>query len=288
MSKFFLKKITQNYIWKRIFYERLTEPLHLNILSIFVASFGSLRLKIAFDLLIRQQHAYALLNLADQAKSLGYKKATVIEFGVAAGAGLLNIQQIARLITKETGIDFNIYGFDTGEGMPEPQSYKDHPELYQTGDFPMDFSILSTKLYENTKLVIGPLSETIKEFLLNDFNSAPIGFISVDVDYYSSTVDALKLLESKSENFYPRVIFYLDDLEDQSHNSHCGEQAAINEFTNEHPLRPIEKHPFLRSYRIFKNARWIDHIYQCHILDHKTRNSLENNRKQTVLTNPYL
>lgn len=284
----YLKKLGQKYIWQRIFYERLTEPLHLNVISIFIALFGNLRQKISFDLIIRQQHAYALLDLADHAKSLGYKKATVIEFGVAAGAGLLNLQKLAQQVTKSTGISFNLYGFDTGTGMPQPQSYKDHPELYQTGDFPMDFSLLSSKLEKDTKLILGPLSETIRTFSLNDFTAAPIGFISVDVDYYSSTVDALKVLELRPENFLPRVIVYLDDLEDPSHNSYCGQQAAIAEFTTQHPLRPIEKHPFFRSYRIFKNARWIDHIYHCHILDHKIRNLLDSGRGKTILTNPYL
>ena len=251
----YLKKLGQKYIWQRIFYERLTEPLHLNVISIFIALFGNLRQKISFDLIIRQQHAYALLDLADHAKSLGYKKATVIEFGVAAGAGLLNLQKLAQQVTKSTGISFNLYGFDTGTGMPQPQSYKDHPELYQTGDFSMDFSLLSSKLEKDTKLILGPLSETIRTFSSNDFTAAPIGFISVDVDYYSSTVDALKVLELRPENFLPRVIVYLDDLEDPSHNSYCGEQAAIAEHTTQQPLRPIEKHPFFRSYRIFKNAR---------------------------------
>lgn len=284
----YLKKLGQKYIWERIFYERLTEPLHLNVISIFIFLFGSLRKKIAFDLVIRQQHAYALLNVADQAKSLGYSKATIMEFGVAAGAGLLNLQKLAKQVTRETGISFDLYGFDTGTGMPQPQSYKDHPEIYQAGDFPMDFSLLSSELETHTKLIIGQLSETVKSFSELDFTAAPIGFISIDVDYYSSTVDALKVLELNPENYLPRVLIYLDDLEDQSHNSYCGEQAAVSEFTARNSMRPIEKHPFLRGYRIFKNARWIDHIYQCHILDHKTRNLLDNGRKKAVLTNPYL
>lgn len=289
MSNFvFLKKLGRKYIWKRIFYERLTEPLHLNLISIFIALFGSLRQKIAFDLIIRQQHAYALLNAADQARSLGHERVTIIEFGVAAGAGLLNLQKLAKRINRATGIHFDIYGFDTGTGMPAPLSYKDHPELYQAGDFTMDFNLLSGKLNKDTKLVLGPLSETIKTFSKNDFTAAPIAFISLDVDYYSSSVDALKVLEGAPANFLPRVVVYLDDLEDPMHNSHCGELAAIAEFSAQHPMRPIERHAFFRSYRILKNARWIDHIYHCHILDHEVRNLLNGGRKKVALTNPYL
>jgi hypothetical protein len=288
MSLAYLKKLSQPYIWKRIFYERLSEPIHLNIIALFVSLFGSYRSKIDFDLVIRPQHAYSLLSIADQAKALGYERVSIFEFGVAAGSGLINLQEIAKKVTQSTGVGFDIYGFDTGSGMPPPQSYKDHPEIYQAGDFPMDFDRLSRLLERNTALVLGPISDSMTKFLAKDFSKAPIGFVSIDVDYYSSTVDALKLLTHSAENMLPQVMLYLDDLEYPSHNSWCGEQAAVHEFTAEHPMRPIEKHPFLRSYRIFKNARWIDHMYQCHVLDHAIRNQLTPSRSNIVLTNPYL
>jgi len=140
--KGFINKFRHAYIWKRIFYERLTEPFHLNLISFFVWLFGSYRMKSDYDLILRSQHAYALFKAADLAKSEKKESVTVIEFGVATGAGLFNIQEIAKNVTKDTGIKFDIYGFDSGEGMPPPVSYKDHPELYQEGDFPMDFEKL--------------------------------------------------------------------------------------------------------------------------------------------------
>lgn len=274
--------------YRAALYDRLLEPLHVNLISIFVALFGNLRRKIGFDLVLRKQHAYAILNLADQAKSLGYERATIIEFGVASGAGLLNLQRLAERITKATRIGFDIYGFDTGTGMPPPRSYKDHPELYQAGDFPMVFDALAKNLNENTHLIIGPLADTIVEFSSRDFSKAPIGFISIDVDYYSSSVEALKVLNTDARNLFPRIIVWLDDIGNLSHNSRCGELAAIIEFSDQHPMRPIEKHPSLRNHRIFKNAPWIDHIYQCHALDHPVRNKLKPARPQNVATNAFL
>ena len=223
------------------------------------------------------------------AKELDYQRVTICEFGVSAGAGLLNLQAIAKKITNTTGVEFDIYGFDSGQGMPPPKSYKDHPEYYQTGDFPMNYEKLVEKLSStNTHLILGPISETMSEFLCKDFSGSPIGFISIDVDYYFSTVEALQVLKSNATNMLPRVLVYLDDVEFLNHNSWCGEQAAVNEFTVEFPNRPIERHTFLRGHRIFKNARWIDHIYQCHVLDHPIRNDLNTNRPKATLTNPYL
>ncbi len=98
----FLKKLFRQYIWKRIFYERLSEPLHLNIISLFVFLFGSYRMKCDFDLVLRSQHAYSLYKAADLAVIENKSKVTVVEFGVAAGAGLSNLQNIAKKINKLT------------------------------------------------------------------------------------------------------------------------------------------------------------------------------------------
>ena len=114
----FINKLKQRRIWERMFYERLTEPIHLNFISLLVYLFGSYRKKIDFDLIIRQQYAYSILKAADYAKEMAIKTISLIEFGVASGAGLINMAKIAEMIGKETGINFKIYGFDTGKGMP--------------------------------------------------------------------------------------------------------------------------------------------------------------------------
>jgi len=288
MALVHLKKLRNRYIWERIFYERLTEPLHLNLMALGVAAFGGLRAKIAFDLVLRQQHAYAILTCADLALEQGIKEVTLVEFGVAAGAGILNICELAERVTRETGVRFRIYGFDTGKGMPPPESYRDHPEIYQQGDFPMNHEALRKSLPGNAQLVIGEISETVGPFLDGITADAPIGFISIDVDFYTSTRDALAILDGDAGQYLPRVQMYLDDLEHPSHNSWCGERLAVGEFNERNTLRKIEQHAFLKSYRIFRNARWIDHMFTVHVLDHASRVTLVQERPSTVLTNPYL
>jgi hypothetical protein len=289
MFRFLRSKLLKPYIWKRIYNERLTEPLHLNIIAAFVAVFGGFRAKVEYDLVLRCQHAFGLLQSADLAKSLGHEEVTVMEFGVAAGAGLLNICEIAGRVTRETGVKFRVVGFDTGRGMPPPQSYRDHPELYQEGDFPMDVEALRSRLPAFAELIIGDIAGCTDSFLGSIRPSAPIGFISIDVDYYSSARAALSILCGSQELYLPRVLLYLDDLEDPSHNSYCGEQLAVREFNEANELRKIEAHQFLRLYRIFKNARWVAHMLTCHVLDHDARNTLEQARiRKVVLENPYL
>ncbi|MFK7781946.1 hypothetical protein [Psychroserpens sp.] len=285
---FLLKRLSQKNSWNKVFKQRLTEPFHLNIIALFVFIFGSFRKKVAYDLIIRPQHAFGLLNAADQAKERGFNEVIVIEFGVANGAGLMNLIAIAEKVTKTTGIKIHIYGFDTGEGMPEPIDYRDHPEYYNTGDFPMNKELLEEKIKGKATIIYGPIKEKISEFISNISEKAPIGFVSIDVDYYSSTKDVLELFKASANNFLPLTYVYLDDIFMLHHNEKCGELLAISEFNNEQAFRQLSYHRFFENQRIFKNANWVKQLYYFHVLDHPYRSDLKRERKAYVLDNPYL
>jgi len=281
-------KFLQGSTWRRVILERLTEPLHLNLFSLLVMALGSYRAKIAFDLVIRQQHAYGLLRAADMAKEAGLRSVTVVEFGVAAGAGLLNLCKIAGRLQKLTGVNFTIVGFDTGSGMPPPLDHRDHPELYQRGDFPMDPQRLMKALPSNARLILGPICDTAAAFRNELSSDSPLSFVSIDVDYYSSARDALLLLEDPDPGKYlPMTLVYLDDVMFENHNQWCGELLAVNEFNNAHSLRKIERDRFLNTRRIFKHARWLDQIFLLHLFDHPVRQRLDPARAARVLSNPF-
>jgi hypothetical protein len=273
----------------RIIYERLTEPIHLNLLSLFVFVFGSIRAKIAFDLIMRQQYAFAVMRSAEKALESGYTRVTLIECGVAMGDGLLNLCSIAARVTRATGILFDVVGFDSGSAMPPPTGYRDHPELYREGDFPMDFEKLRAALPGFARLIIGNLDETAPAFLTTVTSESPIAFAAIDVDYYSSTKSALMLLADKDASKYlPLPLVYLDDIALESHNRWCGELLAVEEFNRAEPFRKIDSFRFLRSDRLFKNAKWIDQMFLLHVLDHPVVTKARSGERRQVLTNLYL
>ncbi len=270
-KRFLLKKLMhQPSARTRILKERLTEPLHLNAAALVVAAFGSFRAKVAWDLMMRPHYAYGLLEAADQAREAGLDSFTAIEFGVAAGEGLLNLCKLADEVRAETGIKVRIAGFDAGQGMPPPVDWRDHPETFSAGDFPMDVDGLKARLPSNCRLIIGPVSETVPEFLANELNaSAPIGFVAFDLDYYSSTKQALAIFDDVDAAKYLFLpVLYFDDIVLPNYSSWAGELLAIDEFNQEHAMRKIQQYRFLRSRRIFKNARWIDQIFLLHLFDH--------------------
>jgi hypothetical protein len=285
----FWKKLFEPRIVRRVLLERLTEPLHLNLIALGVAAFGSLRQRINFDLLLRQHNAYSILSAADRARYYGVKSITIIEFGVAAGAGLINMCQIAARVSKATGVQIKVVGFDSGTGMPPAQGFRDHPELYQEGDFPMNFEALRTKLPPNGELILGQLEETVAEFRDRRLNAAaPLAYVVIDVDYYSSTVDALKIFDGPAEGYLPLTLIYLDDVAQEHHNRFAGEELAVREFNEAHPFRKAARHDFLETSRIFRRATWLKHIYFMHIMDHPTRTYGVDRAKPIVLGNPHL
>jgi hypothetical protein len=173
-------------------------------------------------------YASQIYRAAQLAKDLGYGSFSVIEFGVAGGNGLIacefHIKEIARLFDLE----IELYGFDTGEGMPKPTDYRDVPYMWDKGFYLMDLEKLRKRL-QFAKLVIGDLRQTASDFMLKaDF--APIGVMLVDVDLYSSTVPILNMLNdaTSASRFLPRVNMYFDDI--GSYLEHIGEFLAVEEF----------------------------------------------------------
>jgi hypothetical protein len=83
-----------------------------------IAKNGDFRTKGQYGLITRANYAYGMLRAADCAKYFGYRHVTAIEFGVASGAGLLNMADLSTVIEAETGIGFRVVGFDTGAGLP--------------------------------------------------------------------------------------------------------------------------------------------------------------------------
>ena len=74
---------------------------------------------------------------------------------------------------------------------PGRLDHRDVPNLYRESGFPMDEAKLRARL-KSARLILGDVNETIGTFLAS--RPAPVGFVSVDVDLYSSTMSALKVV----------------------------------------------------------------------------------------------
>jgi hypothetical protein len=229
---------------------------------------GDLATKVAYDAFERPQFAYSIYNAALQAKALGYDGLSAIEFGVAGGAGLVAMEAIAAEIAAGTGVAIDVYGFDTGEGQPAAQDYRDVPFVWTSGQFRMDQEKLRERL-QHARLVIGDVARSVESFIERE-KPRRIGFMSFDMDYYSSTIGAFRLLRHSHSHFLPRAFCYFDDIVGDDNELHCaytGELLAIDEFNAAEPMMKLAPIHGLAQKRIIPD-HWHIKTYVLHRFDH--------------------
>jgi hypothetical protein len=215
----------------------------------------------------RPAYLWGLLQGAGQARTLGITRIAALEFGVAGGNGLLALERIAAQVGDLCGVKIDAVGFDTGTGLPPPVDHRDVPNMLWSGRFAMDHEALRRRL-GSASLVLGPIDETLPTFLQAE--PPPAAFVSVDVDFYSSTVHTLRLLDAHSDRLLPRVYCYFDDILGYTYSDCNGELLAIAEFNAAHSRQQICKIHGLR-YRVHQSLRdklWLDCMYIAHMFNH--------------------
>lgn len=216
---------------------------------------------------LRPSYTLGVLHGAHLARALGIPRVSVIEFGVAGGVGLISLERIADEVSRVLDVAIDVYGFDTGAGLPKPVDHRDLPNLYTEGGFPMDAEKLAARL-RKARLVLGLIEDTIPKFL--ESRPAPVAFISFDLDYYSSTLHAFKVLEADTDVLLPRVHCYFDDIMGFTCSEFTGERLAISEFNTGHPARKISPIYGLKHFlpRQYLNEQWVEMLYLAHMFDH--------------------
>ncbi len=231
--------------------------------------------KLEAGLFARSYYGYCIYKAAELGVKLDYKRITIIEFGVAGGNGLLTIENYCEEIKKIFNIDFDIYGFDTGTGLPKPKDYKDLPYLWGEGFFRMNLTLLKSKL-KQTKLIIGDVKNTIKKFENKD--NSPIGFVSFDLDYYSSTKEALNIFKRNKKYLLPRIQCYFDDV---GTIDNVGELQAIKEYNKKYKNRTLST----IYTQVFNRNILGERIFEHHMFDHQKYNYLVKPIKHNKLNN---
>jgi hypothetical protein len=167
-------------------------------------------------------------------------------------------------------VEIAIYGFDTGKGMPPPRDYRDMPYLWQSGYFAMDVPKLQARL-RTAKLILGEVEETLLDFTTRE-DPPPIGFISFDLDYYFSTVTALRIFEVNHRYLMPRVACYFDDMAgdiDWAFSEFTGELLAIKEFNAGHEHIKIAPVSGLRFSHNRVPKVWYEQMFVAHMFTHQ-------------------
>lgn len=145
------------------------------------------------------------------------------------------MESYAAAMGKRAGIEVEVYGFDLGSGLPSPADYWDLGYVWRRGAYKMDVEALQKQI-SFARLMLGVVRTKVAEFL--QYAAAPVGLISFDLDFYSSTVSAFHLFSGEDQRFLPREACYFDDVVNDGHQMHCeyvGELLAIREFNERSP-----------------------------------------------------
>jgi hypothetical protein len=212
-----------------------------------------------WESLERAPYAFGLWHGAQRAQQLQIKEITAVEFGVANGRGLLLMQRHAAAIEKETGICIWVFGFDLGSGLPETDDLRDHIDMWKSGDYEMDIARLQAQLGSRTTLVLGDVSKTIARFAPR----GPIGFISFDLDFYSSTMHAFHIFEKP---ILPHTPVYFDDVILPFNHRFAGELLAIDDFNRRSENVKIDRWHGIKLLTAFSDSQWAEQMYTAHDL----------------------
>ncbi|MDH4187434.1 MAG: hypothetical protein OEV08_10580 [Nitrospira sp.] len=225
----------------------------------------SVKTRAWWELSRRPAYLLGVYTAAEQALQEKIHEISVLEFGVAGGEGLLALEQEAIAVEKETGVRIKVYGFDMGRhGLPSfIGDYRDHPDAWRPGDFPMDEEALRARLTGRTTLIIGNVAETVESFF-EKFEPPPIGFVSFDLDLFSSTRDALRVFLLQDKKMLWHVPLYFDDIDVIFNHRFAGELLAIDDFNQQNDKVRIDRWHGVKAGRPFPERPFLEKLYVAH------------------------
>src|SRR5262249_14766004 len=125
-----------------------------------------------------------------------------------------------------------------------------------------------------TSLILGDVAETVPRFF-DDPDIPPIGFVAFDLDLYSSTASALRILALPGRRTLDHVALYFDDVANSISHRYAGELLAIDEFNRDHEHVKIDRWRGVANDRPFPEASYLGKMYMAHDLRAVAARSLD-------------
>lgn len=145
----------------------------------------------------------------------------------------------------------------------------------------MDPQALQKHLNRKSKLILGDISQTVHESV-KDIQKDPVGFVSIDVDIYSSARDALQVFSLLEKQMLLHVPVYFDDILFMGRHKYAGELLAIEEFNQFQQFVKLDLWHGIECNRPFPENPWLKNFYVAHDLEAILNASLA--RKQVNLS----
>jgi O-methyltransferase len=156
------------------------------------------------------------------------------EFGMFRGFSFWFAEQLSKEYAKA---DFRLMGFDSFEGLPQPQLPRE-AAVFKKGDFCGTYETVTNNLTkwktDSSRITLykGFYSEELFGQLRKKTSFPPVSICLIDVDLYESCIPVLDFIK---EYLVPGSILLFDDYNQLGEDNNSGERRALIEFEQRNP-----------------------------------------------------
>ncbi len=162
---------------------------------------------------------------------------TYYEFGTGWGGTLAAFMLAAQHVASEHYLDasdFRVFAFDSFEGLPPSDHPADQHSAWDKGAMANSIEVIRQKMETNpfAKLVPvtyikGYFKESLTDALIDQVKGFPPSIVTIDVDYYTSTLESLLWLDRFIGS---GALIYFDDIWAFHGHPDYGQMRAIRDF----------------------------------------------------------
>jgi O-methyltransferase len=162
---------------------------------------------------------------------------TYYEFGTGWGATLAAFMLAAERVTSSHNFkaaDFRVFAFDSFEGLPSSDHPADQHGAWQKGRMANSVETIRHKMQTHrfakrvpVRYVKGYFKQSLTDALVEELKAFPPSIVTIDVDYYTSTLEALFWLDRFIAS---GALMYFDDIWAFHGHPAYGQVCAVREF----------------------------------------------------------
>ena len=190
---------------------------------------------------------------------------TYFEFGTGWGGTLSAFLRASNRLVVDYNFDISkikIVLFDSFTGLPEEKDPADVNPIWGKGEFAYSRDFITDIIrkhnfpLENVTFIEGYFENSLNSENFEKIKKLPSpSIITMDVDYFSSTIVALEYIRPLLES---GAVFYFDDLYSFHLHPKMGQVKAIDEFNkkNEGILNPLMHMNYAGRGYIYTNKVW--------------------------------
>jgi O-methyltransferase len=162
---------------------------------------------------------------------------TYYEFGTGWGGTLAAFMLGAQQVASGHGLDandFRVFAFDSFEGLPASAHPADRHGAWREGAMAYSVEIIRQKMDTHpfakrvpARYIKGYFKQSLTDTLIEELNAFPPSVVTIDVDYYTSTLDSLLWLDRFIAS---GALIYFDDIWSFHGHPEFGQIRAMRDF----------------------------------------------------------